>query len=64
MTDIPTTGYIPALPGQQNASLMSLPVAIEYPAVLRHMAVTHDDYPKYLLAPEISSLAPLAQAVR
>ncbi|ECC9542911.1 phage integrase family protein [Salmonella enterica subsp. salamae] len=34
------------------------PVAIDYPAalVLRQMAMQHDDYPKYLLAPEVSAL--------
>ena len=34
-----------------------LPVAIDYSAALalRHMAA-HDDYPKYLLAPEVSAL--------
>lgn len=36
----------------------SLPVAIDFPAALalRQMAQQHDDYPKYLLAPEISAL--------
>lgn len=35
-----------------------LPVAIDYPAALalRQMALAHDDYPKYLLAPEVSAL--------
>lgn len=58
MTGLLPTGFIPALPGQQNSSLVSLPVAIDYPAALalRQMALIHDDYPKYLLAPEVSAL--------
>lgn len=33
-------------------------MAIDYPAALalRQMAMQHDDYPKYLLAPEVSAL--------
>nr|AWH59740.1 resolvase [Edwardsiella tarda] len=36
----------------------TLPVAIDYPAALalRQLALAHDDYPKYLLAVEISAL--------
>ncbi|ECA1251877.1 phage integrase family protein, partial [Salmonella enterica subsp. enterica serovar Chailey] len=32
-----------------------LPVTIDYPAALalRQMAMQHDDYPKYLLVPEV-----------
>ncbi|ELZ0996543.1 phage integrase family protein, partial [Salmonella enterica subsp. enterica serovar Infantis] len=35
-----------------------MPVTIDYPAALalRQMAMQHDDYPKYLLAPEVSAL--------
>lgn len=35
-----------------------LPVAIDYSAALalRQMALIHDEYPKYLLAPEVSAL--------
>ncbi|MDU4749186.1 MAG: site-specific integrase [Pantoea sp.] len=35
-----------------------LPVAIDYPAALalRQMAAQHDEYPQYLLAPEVSAL--------
>jgi len=48
----------PALPGPYSALPASLPVAIDYPAALalRQMALAHDDYPKYLLAPEVSAL--------
>ncbi|CAD6181123.1 putative resolvase [Escherichia coli] len=39
----------------------SLPVAIDYPVALalRQMSMVHDELPKYLLAPEVSALAPL-----
>lgn len=49
---------LPALPGSYSANPAQLPVAIDYPAALalRQMALVHDDYPKYLLAPEISAL--------
>jgi len=35
-----------------------LPVAIDYPGALalRQMAAKHDEYPHYLLAPEVSAL--------
>lgn len=35
-----------------------LPVAIDYPAALalRQMAARHEEYPQYLLAPEVSAL--------
>ncbi|QAV47683.1 site-specific integrase [Pantoea agglomerans] len=41
-----------------QASVPPLPVAIDYPAALalRQMAAQHDDYPQYLLAPEVSAL--------
>ena len=44
--------------GQHQAPVMSLPVAIDYPAALplRQMALMHDALPKYLLAPEVSAL--------
>jgi hypothetical protein len=44
--------------GQHQAPVMSLPVAIDYPAALalRQMALMHDELPKYLLAPEVSAL--------
>lgn len=49
----------PALP-PVSGDLASIqrPLAIDYPAALalRQMAMAHDDYPKYLLAPEISAL--------
>ncbi len=40
------------------ASASQLPVAIDYPAALalRQMAAQHDEYPQYLLAPEVSAL--------
>ncbi|ECE0486509.1 phage integrase family protein [Salmonella enterica subsp. enterica] len=50
---------LPPLPAvYTQAPSPSLPVAIDYPAALalRQMAMQHDDYPKYLLAPEISAL--------
>jgi integrase len=50
---------MPSLPVQGvSFSNAQLPVAIDYPAALalRQMALTQDDYPKYLLAPEISAL--------
>lgn len=49
---------LPALPGSHSVNPAPLPVAIDYPAALalRQMAQVHDDYPKYLLAPEISAL--------
>lgn len=50
---------LPALPGQGGTfPAAQLPVAIDYPAALalRQMAMQHDDYPKYLLAPEVSAL--------
>ncbi|MCX0498984.1 site-specific integrase [Erwinia billingiae] len=52
-----TQTLLPALGGGQFHAL-PLPVAIDYPAALalRQMAVKHDEYPKYLLAPEISAL--------
>ncbi len=39
-------------------SATQLPVAIDYPAALalRQMAAQHDEYPQYLLAPEVSAL--------
>lgn len=44
----------------QNASMLGshMPVAIDFTAALalRQMAVLHDDYPKYLLTPEVSAL--------
>lgn len=42
----------------QPSPVMSLPVAIDYPAALalRQMALMHDALPKYLLAPEVSAL--------
>lgn len=48
-------GYFP---GRSLHAGAQLPVAIDYPAALalRQMAMAHDDYPKYLLAPEISAL--------
>lgn len=47
---------LPAVYTQAPPTL--LPVAIDYPAALalRQMAMQHDDYPKYLLAPEVSAL--------
>jgi len=41
-----------------QASATQLPVAIDYPAALalRQMAAQHDEYPQYLLAPEVSAL--------
>jgi len=45
-----------------QASVTQLPVAIDYPAALalalalRQMAAQHDEYPQYLLAPEVSAL--------
>lgn len=35
-----------------------MPVAIDYPGALalRQMAAKHDEYPHYLLAPEVSAL--------
>ncbi|EBL9976683.1 phage integrase family protein, partial [Salmonella enterica subsp. enterica serovar Enteritidis] len=47
---------LPAVCTQAASAL--LPVAIDYPAALalRQMAMQHDDYPKYLLAPEVSAL--------
>ncbi|ECY4825244.1 phage integrase family protein, partial [Salmonella enterica subsp. enterica serovar Urbana] len=47
---------LPAVYTQAPPAL--LPVAIDYPAALalRQMAMQHDDYPKYLLAPEVSTL--------
>ncbi|EHF6541909.1 phage integrase family protein, partial [Salmonella enterica subsp. enterica serovar Newport] len=47
---------LPAVYTQAPPAL--LPVAIDYPAALalRQMAMQHDDYPKYLLAPEVSAL--------
>ncbi|EAP4732792.1 tyrosine-type recombinase/integrase [Salmonella enterica] len=47
---------LPAVCTQAPSAL--LPVAIDYPAALalRQMAMQHDDYPKYLLAPEVSAL--------
>ncbi len=47
---------LPAVFTQTPSAL--LPVAIDYPAALalRQMAMQHDDYPKYLLAPEVSAL--------
>lgn len=46
------------LPVPSGHSVAQLPVAIDYPAALalRQMALAHDDYPRYLLAPEISAL--------
>ncbi|WP_262145237.1 site-specific integrase [Serratia ficaria] len=46
------------MPVSSLTSEIQLPVAIDYPAALalRQMALSHDDYPKYLLAPEISAL--------
>ncbi|HED7712617.1 TPA: phage integrase family protein [Salmonella enterica] len=49
----------PSLPGQAYApEKMLLPVAIDYPAALalRQMAIVQDELPKYLLAPEVSTL--------
>jgi hypothetical protein len=42
----------------RQASAPQLPVAIDYPAALalRQMAAQHDEYPQYLLAPEVSVL--------
>lgn len=54
-----SVNHYPAVPAPGlSFSVGSLPVAIDYPAALalRHMALTHNDYPKYLLAPEISAL--------
>lgn len=47
----------PAITGQA-LSVATLPVAIDYPAALalRQMAAMLDDYPKYLLAPEVNAL--------
>ncbi|KFC76689.1 resolvase [Buttiauxella agrestis ATCC 33320] len=50
---------MPALPaGYELMTTSPLPVAINYPAALalRQMALAHEDYPKYLLAPEVSAL--------
>jgi integrase len=48
---------LPALAGGQFHA-PQLPVAIDYPAALalRQMAARHDEYPQYLLAPEVSAL--------
>ncbi|MBN3263023.1 site-specific integrase [Pectobacterium brasiliense] len=50
------TFTLPALPSA--SPVLQLPIAIDYPAALalRQMSLVHDDYPKYLLAPEISAL--------
>lgn len=50
MTGLISYGY--ATPPAQ------LPVNIDYPAALalRQMAAQHDEYPQYLLAPEVSAL--------
>ncbi|MCL6336294.1 phage integrase family protein [Pectobacterium carotovorum subsp. carotovorum] len=50
------TFNLPALPSA--SPVLQLPIAIDYPAALalRQMALVHDNYPKYLLAPEISAL--------
>ncbi|WP_202308562.1 site-specific integrase [Dryocola clanedunensis] len=49
---------LPVLSGPHTGTRALLPVAIDYPAALalRQMALAHDDYPKYLLAPEVSAL--------
>ncbi|WNN46692.1 site-specific integrase [Winslowiella toletana] len=53
-------GWIPVHVSSQPtpSSATELPVAIDYPAALalRQMAARHDDYPQYLLAPEVSAL--------
>lgn len=50
------TGLIPSVTFQ--GSMVTLPVAIDYPAALtlRQMAIVQDELPKYLLAPEVSAL--------
>ncbi len=52
------TASLPSLPGEYFQHTSRLPVAIDYPAALalRQMAAQLDDYPKYLLAPEVSAL--------
>jgi integrase len=55
------TGHngLPALPGAFRTGVApQLPVAIDWPVALalRGLAARHDDYPKYLLAPEVSAL--------
>lgn len=44
--------------GVHSATGAQLPVSIDYPAALalRQMAAQLDEYPKYLLAPEVSAL--------
>lgn len=44
--------------GLVTLGVAQLPVSIDYPAALalRQMAPQHDEYPKYLLAPEVSAL--------
>lgn len=54
-----TLSALPALSSVSNdVTSMLLPVSIDYPAALalRQMALAHDEYPKYLLAPEVNAL--------
>jgi len=41
-----------------NTSISQMSLSIDYPAALalRHMAIVHEELPKYLLAPEVSAL--------
>lgn len=52
-----THTFLPSMAVSQLQALQ-LPVAIDYPAALalRQMAAQHNEYPQYLLAPEVSAL--------
>ena len=50
---------MPAIPSQGvSFSATQLPMAIDYPAALalRQLSLAHDEMPKYILAPEVSTL--------
>lgn len=46
--------FSPAMPAQSPAS--GAPIDYVSALALRQMALTHDDYPKYLMEPEICAL--------